>query len=153
MHLTENLATHFEQVITGGNWTHANLKSVIEDITWEQASQKVGDCNRIVDLVFHLDYYVAGGIRVLEGGPLDIHDKFSFDHTIAGAAEWEAFKITFFANATKYKKLLENLEDKKMSAPYVLEKYGTYLRNILGLIEHHHYHLGQIVILKKIVQA
>jgi hypothetical protein len=32
-------------------------------------------------------------------------------------------------------------------------KYGTVLRNILGLIEHTHYHLGQIVILKKDLNA
>jgi hypothetical protein len=31
----------------------------------------------------------------------------------------------------------------------VEEKYGSVLRNIMGVIEHTHYHLGQIVLLKK----
>ncbi|HAI83731.1 MAG TPA: DUF1572 domain-containing protein, partial [Chitinophagaceae bacterium] len=29
---------------------------------------------------------------------------------------------------------------------------GTYYRNILGLIEHTHYHLGQIALIKKIIR-
>jgi hypothetical protein len=38
--------------------------------------------------------------------------------------------------------LWENLSD---------EKYGNYYRNIHGIIEHTHYHLGQIVLIKKIL--
>jgi len=30
-------------------------------------------------------------------------------------------------------------------------KYGNYFRNIVGVIEHIHYHLGQIVLIKKIL--
>ena len=34
---------------------------------------------------------------------------------------------------------------------FVDEKYGSYLRNIDGMIEHCYYHLGQIVLIKKII--
>jgi hypothetical protein len=30
-----------------------------------------------------------------------------------------------------------------------MEKYGNYYRNIHGIIEHIHYHLGQIVLIEK----
>ena len=30
-------------------------------------------------------------------------------------------------------------------------KYGSWYRNIHGIIEHAHYHLGQIVLLKKLI--
>jgi hypothetical protein len=32
-------------------------------------------------------------------------------------------------------------------------KYGSYYRNLHGIVEHTHYHLGQIVLVKKIIQA
>ena len=32
------------------------------------------------------------------------------------------------------------------------EKYGHYYRNLHGIIEHTHYHLGQIVLIKKLLQ-
>jgi len=31
------------------------------------------------------------------------------------------------------------------------EKYGNYYRNFHGIIEHCHYHLGQIVLIKKML--
>lgn len=151
MNIINQLALHFEQVNKGGNWSNANLKTTLEDITWEQATKKIGTCNTILDLAYHIDYYVVGGIKVLQGGPLDIRDKYSFDHHIQSAEHWDAFKIQLLKNAAIYQKLLGNFDDIKLAEPYVLEKHGSYLRNILGLIEHHHYHLGQIVILKKVI--
>ena len=47
--------------------------------------------------------------------------------------------------------LTEQLPDKKWEEIFVQEKYGTYYRNLHGLIEHTHYHLGQIVITKKMI--
>ena len=32
-----------------------------------------------------------------------------------------------------------------------MEKYGNYFRNLTGIIEHLHYHLGQIVLIKKLI--
>ena len=32
------------------------------------------------------------------------------------------------------------------------EKYGNYYRNLHGVIEHAHYHLGQIALIKKMFQ-
>ncbi|UOE38349.1 hypothetical protein [Chryseobacterium oryzae] len=39
------------------------------------------------------------------------------------------------------------MPDSKMNENFADEKYGTYLRNIDGMIEH----LGQITLLKKII--
>jgi hypothetical protein len=35
---------------------------------------------------------------------------------------------------------------------FTSEKYGNYYRNLQGIIEHTHYHLGQIVIIKKMLK-
>jgi hypothetical protein len=43
------------------------------------------------------------------------------------------------------------MEDSAFDQPFVDEKYGTYLRNIEGVIEHSYYHLGQVSLLKKMV--
>jgi len=39
--------------------------------------------------------------------------------------------------------LTEQLPDNKWEEIFVQEKYGTYYRNLHGLIEHTHYHLGR----------
>jgi hypothetical protein len=43
------------------------------------------------------------------------------------------------------------LPESKLAETFSDEKYGNYYRNIHGIIEHTHYHLGQIVLIKKIL--
>ena len=46
---------------------------------------------------------------------------------------------------------MEQLPETMLWETFADEKYGNYYRNIHGIIEHTHYHLGQIVLIKKIV--
>lgn len=43
------------------------------------------------------------------------------------------------------------MEETKLNAYFVEEKYGSYYRNIDAMIEHSYYHLGQIVLINKIL--
>ena len=49
--------------------------------------------------------------------------------------------------------MVEEIPDQQLDQFFVIEKYGSWHRNLMGLIEHAHYHLGQIVMLKKLVQS
>ncbi len=138
----------------GGNWTCVNLKDTLAGVTWEQATRKVYSFNTIATLVYHINYYVIAQIRVLEGGPLDAKDEYSFDvPPITSQAEWEAMLEQVWANAEQFAALLEQMPDDKLGEFFVEEKYGIYYRHMLGPIEHTHYHLGQITLIKKIVQS
>jgi len=44
--------------------------------------------------------------------------------------------------------LVEQLPQSKLSEIFAEEKYGNYYQNIHGIIEHSHYHIGQIVLIK-----
>ena len=39
----------------------------------------------------------------------------------------------------------------KLEDVFFDEKYGTYLRNIEGMIEHCYYHLGQVSLIRKMI--
>ena len=54
-------------------------------------------------------------------------------------------------DAEKFALLIEQLPENKFEETFIDEKYGNYYRNIHGIIEHNHYHLGQIVLIKKIL--
>ncbi len=47
---------------------------------------------------------------------------------------------------------MENMTDEKLSEGFIDEKYGTYHRNIDVMIEHTYYHLGQIILIKKLIK-
>jgi hypothetical protein len=47
---------------------------------------------------------------------------------------------------------IEMIDEAKLFEDFSDPKYGSYYRNLLGIIEHTHYHLGQISLIKKLVQ-
>jgi hypothetical protein len=152
MSITKYIAKHLREIYFGGNWTTSNFKDTISDITWQQATQKVYDFNTIATLTFHTTYYVAALLKVLQGGPLDAKDALSFIHpTINTQQDWEQLLNKAWIDAEAAAMLIENMPDIKLHENFTDEKYGNYYRNIHGMIEHMHYHLGQIVLIKMII--
>ncbi len=150
---TTQLANRFREVILNGTWiANTNLKDQISDLTVEQVTAKVDTLNTIATLTFHLHYYIAGVLQVLEGGSLDIRDKYSFDHPpYESQADWENLLTQLWHDAEKFADLVEKMPRNRLKKPFFDEKYGDYLRNIDGMIEHSYYHLGQIVLIKKLI--
>lgn len=154
MNTPEQLAKHLRDVHFGGNWTTVNLRDTLSDVTWEEATARAGTLNRIVALAFHINYYVDTVLKVLEGGPLDAHDRFSFDHEhLRSSEDWQRFQEKMWSDAERLAVLIARLPDSLLRTDFTDRKYGNHLRNILGLIEHTHYHLGQIVVIKKMLRT
>ena len=154
MQLSVEIAKHFRQVFFGGNWTSVNLKDTIKDVSWQQATRKIHSCNTIAALVYHISYYVSAVLKVLQGGSLDAHDKFSFDHPpVQSQTDWEKLVNKTFTEAEQFAHLIEQLPPDRFGQTFTDEKYGSYHRNLHGIIEHTHYHLGQIAILKKLTSS
>jgi uncharacterized damage-inducible protein DinB len=153
MSSTSQLAKRFREVMLDGLWiANTNFKDQLKDISLEQAITKVGSLNTIAMLTFHIDYYIAGLINVFEGGDLEIRDQFSFDlPSIESQEKWEELLHKLWNDSEKFAVLLEQMPDYKMNEVFVDKKYGTYLRNIDGMIEHAYYHLGQITLIKKLL--
>jgi len=147
------LANHLRQVTTGGNWSASHLKQHLQATTLEEAKSKIGSLNTILALSYHILYYVRAITPVMRGGSLDAHDKYSYDSPeISSEQEWEAMKESIYSEIESLAQLIEVYPSDKLSDSFELEKYGSYHRNLLGLIEHTHYHLGQIAIIKKLLR-
>jgi hypothetical protein len=153
MTLSEHLAKHITTVHFGGNWTCVNLKDTLADVTWQEATTKIPNFNSIAVLVFHINYFVDAVLEVLQGRPLEAHDKFSFDHPpINSATAWEAMKTNSLEKAKLFSNLVNQLPEATLWEEFWDAKYGNYYSNIQGIIEHTHYHLGQITIVKKMLR-
>ncbi|MCB0649862.1 MAG: DUF1572 domain-containing protein [Saprospiraceae bacterium] len=151
--LTKPLADRFREILLNGHWvTNTNFKEQLSDMTWEKATTKVGSLNTIAALTFHINYYIAGVLNVLEGGSLDIRDKYSFDlPPLTSQKAWEDLLNNMWSNAEKFADKVEQMADDQLFDVFVDEKYGTYQRNLEGMIEHCYYHLGQIVLIRKML--
>ena len=152
MKLTTQIAKHFREVHFGGNRAGTSFKEALEGVTWEQATTKVYDFNTIHTLAFHINYYIAAVLKVFQGEALNAKDELSFDHPeIHSQAEWEAFSAKLWKDAEQFANEIEKLPDDCFDKDFTDEKYGNYYRNIHGIIEHTHYHIGQISLIKKMV--
>ncbi len=153
MNLTGYIAKQVRDIHVGGNWTMVNLKDTLADVNWQEATVKIEPFNTIVALTYHVNYFVSAVLKVLQGGPLDAKDKYSFDHPpIHSPRDWEQLVQRALAEAEQTAQLIEQLPESRLFENFEDEKYGSYYRNLHGIVEHMHYHLGQIVILKKLIR-
>lgn len=148
-----NLANRFREVILNGTWiANTNFKDQLEKLDYRIAIAKFQNLNTISDLAQHIHYYIKGVKNVLLGGNLEISDQYSFDFPpIESQQQWENFLENFLKDSEEFSTLIETLPQEKLNEDFVEKKYGTYLRNLDGMIEHCYYHLGQIVLIKKII--
>lgn len=146
------LTSRFKEVYLDGTWiANTNIKHQLSQVDWKQATQEVAELNTIAKLAFHLNYYLKGLINVFDGGDLKIRDNYSFDcPAISSAEDWEYLVSDILMNAQTFATHLVAFSDDVLNSDFVNPKYGTYRRNIEAVIEHSYYHLGQIVLIRKL---
>jgi len=154
MNTSTQIAKHLRDVFFGGNWTTVNLKDTLADVSWEQATTQVYSFNTIATLAYHMTYYVTAVLEVLKGASLDASDKLSFAHPpITSQENWIQTQDKMWNEAEQFAALIEQFPEDKLFTDFTDSKYGNYYRNFNGIIEHSYYHLGQIVLIKKIIAA
>lgn len=155
MKCTYEAAKRFREVILNGTWVaNTNYKHQLTNLSWTIATTEFSSLNTIALFAQHIHYYIKGVKDVFKGGSLNIKDSFSFDFPpIRSQNEWEAFLTRFWNDAEEFASLIEQMPEEKFQEVFVDERYGTYQRNIEGMIEHSYYHLGQIVLIKKILSG
>ncbi|WP_372973157.1 DinB family protein [Muriicola sp.] len=150
---TSFIAKNLEGFHFGGNWTAVNLQDALAGLTWEEAHEKIASLHSIAELVYHINYFIKVVNRVLQGQPLAGKDSESFDvPKITSQEGWEAFLKEVWDDARTFTRLARDLPDQKLNEIFSDPKYGTYERNLYGLVEHGHYHLGQIVLIRKLLK-
>ena len=147
------LARRLQEVLLDGKWiANTNYKEQIYSVELKDAIKSLHNLNSIALLAFHINYYLRGLNECFETGELNIRDKFSFDMAeLKSHEDWDNLRVEFVSNAERFVKHVSKLNDSKLQEVFVDEKYGTYSRNIEGMIEHAYYHLGQISLIKKLL--
>jgi len=153
MNQSLQIANRFREVILNGTWiANTNFKDQLVDLDWQIATKRVDSLNTIADLAQHIHYYISGILNVFNGRSLDIKDQFSFNFPpIESQEQWNLFLNRFWNDTEEFALKVESMRDEKLNSVFVDEKYGSYRRNIEAMIEHSYYHLGQIVLIKKML--
>lgn len=153
MENNRELAKRFSDVILNNSWVANNsYKNQLTDLPLEVVLFKYQSLHNIAALAQHVHYYIAGILNVFNGENLDIKDIYSFDFPPINTIEqWHTFLAVFWTDAASFTQKLEEMGEDTLNSIFVKKEYGTYHFNINTLIEHSYYHLGQIVLIKKLI--
>ena len=150
MTFSKLVAQHFKEVYFGGNWTGVGFITQLDNIALSTAIKQHPNGHDIATLAYHIHYFTHSILGVLQGKKLTSKDAESFDRPeLSSDIDWLAFKENCANEAKQLVIEIEKLSDEALQEDFVKSDYGSVYRNLHGLIEHCHYHLGQIVLLKK----
>lgn len=152
MSLSKVIAQHILDVTSGGNWTDVNIESVLKDISWKDAIEITNASpNSIASIVHHIWFYNEVIRKRIQGIKTEISIANGFDlQPITNEADWALLRDQTYASAVALASEVERLMDDMLFKP-VLPGYSTFYKTLHGLVEHTHYHLGQIVIIKNLI--
>ncbi len=146
------IKTLLQETATGNNWTGINAHQILNDITAETATKKLNEKHlNIAELTAHLtcwNYVIA---KRLDGENQELTKEEDFP-TINNLNEesWNDLKQNFIDSFHFLIDKLTEKEDAILDQP-MFEGSSLSYRNLHGQISHLHYHLGQIMLLKKLL--
>lgn len=154
MNIAALIAGHLLDVYAGQNWTEVNLKSTIDDVTYTEAGQITpASSNTIAGLVHHLAFWNQVMTLRIRGEKVEITESNGFDNApLADEDEWQSLKKDCFKSGKDLAEAIRTLRNEQL-AQEILPCYPSAYKSLQGAVEHVHYHLGQIVILKQLLRA
>ncbi|MBS1746269.1 MAG: DinB family protein [Bacteroidetes bacterium] len=153
MHLTYLLAQHIKDVFNGNNWTDVNIETSLKDVDWKQAQQQTeASPNTIASLVYHLAFWNGIIMQRLKGETPIIPEGNGFDVPyLNNEEEWTTIINKTKESFMELSEAVHNFPEEKLLENYAPGIPSSFYRNMQGCVEHAHYHLGQIIILKNMV--
>jgi len=154
MNIAEHIARHLRDVYAGQNWTEVNLQDTLEDITYEEASQLTpASVNTIAGLVHHLAFWNRVMAQRMAGIRVEIPESNGYDNSpLLEAGQWQHLKKECFQTGEALAHVISVLPTARLEQE-ILPGYPTAYKSLQGCVEHVHYHLGQIVLLKQLIRA
>ncbi len=152
MNTAKEIARHIREIHIGKNWTWSFMKEVLQDVNFNEAVAKPIEANTIAMLVFHMNFYLNIVHQRLKGGGFGFKHEESFAvPNIQSEEDWQQLLLKTFDDAEALATSVEQLSNEALGKDFGGE-YGSVYKNLHGVVEHNHYHLGQIVLLKKIIR-
>jgi uncharacterized damage-inducible protein DinB len=153
MNITNVIATHIRDCFDGENWTGVNVAYTLADVSFLEAQQRTAvSQNTIASLLHHLYYWNGIMMQRIKGINPSVPDSNGFDvDELKNENDWNGLKEKAHQSFLQLADAVKNFPEEKLFETSPTGK-SSYYKNFQGIVEHAHYHLGQIVILKKLIK-
>ncbi len=154
MIITSLIAQHILDVHEGNNWTEVDITSTLKDISVKQATLLTqASVNTIAALIHHLTYWNRVMVQRINGIKVIVPVANGYNvPDLKTEQEWQQLKEDNILSAHELATAIKSFDEKRLPEP-ILPGYSSAYKNLQGSVEHIHYHLGQIVMLKHLVKA
>ena len=140
-----------------GKGSHVDPLACIEDISLEVAARRLpGFPHSILDLVFHMNYWMSYELRRIRGEkpPYPEHNAESFPSAATNAAEWDRLRSDLSGLLAEFAKLAESPRaelDRQIQSAHAGDKTvaGTLEAVLWQMVAHNSYHAGQIALIRR----
>lgn len=149
---TEHLTILFEDIYNGDPWIDINLLGTLTTITAAQAAKKqFPQWNSIWEIVNHLISWRLNVLQRVQGKVIrtPAHNYFE-PVTIQTQAAWKDTLKRLEESQQQWLIFLKKMKPEELEKSYPGNNH-SYYKHIQGIIQHDAYHLGQIVVLAKLV--
>jgi|SRR6185437_10756003 len=149
---TKCITKLFEDLYNGSPWIDVTIMATLKNISAEQAAKKVTpERNSIWQIVNHMIAWRENVLLRVEGNEVTApNDNYFSQLEITSETEWQKALDRLANSQAQWINFLENFDESQFDKIYASNKM-TYYEHIHGILQHDAYHLGQIVLLSKLV--
>ncbi|RUT69163.1 DinB family protein [Flavobacterium cupreum] len=152
--MSENkrISNLYQSIYNGEPWLEVTLDDTLKNVSAEQAYRKINpNLNTIWEIVNHLIQWRRNILRRVQGETVTTPDHNYFVPVLdSSEAAWEQSLQSLAKSQELWSAFFEDFKDSDLEKIYPGNNQ-TYYEHIHGIIQHDVYHLGQIVILKKLL--
>ncbi|MBL8016812.1 MAG: DinB family protein [Ignavibacteria bacterium] len=137
----------------GNPWIDSTIAGTLKQITAKQAAAKRGGFNSIWQIVNHMILWRTALIgRVMDKPVAHPDNNYIAEIKDTSAAAWKDTIKQFERSQKGIMKFLGSSEDKLLEKVSPSSGY-SYFELVMSIVIHDSYHLGQIVLIKKMIEA
>ncbi len=149
---TKRITKLFEDLYNGRPWIDVTIMDTLKNISAEQAAKKVTpERNSIWQIVNHMIAWRENVLLRVQGNEVAApNNNYFIALRNTTDTEWQKAIQRFANSQDQWIRFLENFDEAQFENIYSSNKM-TYYEHIHGIVQHDAYHLGQIVLLSKLV--
>ena len=142
----------FEDHYNGNPWLDVTILDTIHDITAKEAATQIYGLNSIWQILKHMLEWRKTNMKRVNGKILSAPSNNYIDKiTDQSESGWKKLKSEFNTSQIEWLQFIQDFDLKKFDIVYEANQH-TYYEHIQGVLQHDVYHLGQIVLIKKMLR-
>ncbi len=150
MSATQRILHHYDGVLNGEPWHGDAVWSILDGISAREAAVRPAPAGHTIwEIVMHMTFWETVATARLAGLRAGLVEDLNFPPMPAATEEnWRKTLDQFRTANHNFREALAKLDAKHLDE-FTAAGKRTFYGEAHGILEHHVYHLGQIVLLKK----